>query len=251
MAKSKLSQLTTWEKVIIGALGGLSAVCVKFLGQDYTLLIEQGANLSADQWFAFKVGYFILTPILIFLGAVLAWVSEEPSRVKLLAIAIAAPAMITTWSGGVKTNETVSMAGFSVISSAHAGEQSIKNDELEIIDPMERTAMSWWSAGVSGIKMFFGYGKEIKSYYVVAGSFKDKGSAAKHAQAINDRDSIYRAYVGSKARNGFYPVLLGEAVTFSSANMLKKKIVGRRIIRDAYLVSSEKIKPSLLSFDFQ
>ncbi len=242
---AKLPQLTTWEKVIIGALGGLSAVCVKFLGQDYALLVEQGANLSADQWFAFKIGYFILTPILIFLGAVLAWVSDEPSRVKLLAIAIAAPAMITTWSGGVKTSETVSVASFSIISSAHAGEQgrNDEDDELKIIDPMKRTAMSWWGAGVSGVKMFFGYGKEIKSYYVVAGSFKDKSSALKHAQAINNRDSIYRAYVGSKARNGFYPVFLGEAVAFSLANTLKKTIVGQRIVHDAYLVSSEKIKP--------
>ncbi|MCF6337088.1 MAG: SPOR domain-containing protein [Gammaproteobacteria bacterium] len=249
---AKLPQLTVWEKVIIGALGGLSAVCVKFLGQDYALLVEQGANLSADQWFAFKVGYFILTPILIFLGAVLAWVSDEPSRIKLLAIAIAAPAMITTWSGGIKTSDTVSVAGFSFISSAHAGEQSenSEDDELKVVDPMKRTAMNWWGAGVSGIKMFFGYGKEIKSYYVVAGSFKDKSSALKHAQAINNRGSIYRAHVGSKARNGFYPVLLGEAVTFSSANRLKKTIVGQRIIHDAYLVSSEKIKP-LLDFDFQ
>jgi len=247
---AKLPQLTIWEKVIIGALGGLSAVCVKFLGQDYVLLVEQGVNLSADQWFVLKVGYFILTPILIFLGAVLAWVSDEQSRVKLFAIAIAAPAMVTTWSGGIKTSDTASVASFSIISSAHADEQNKNDDELKIIDPMQRSAMSWWGAGVSGIKMFFGYGKEIKSYYVIAGSFKDKNSALKHAQAINNRDSIYRAHVGSKARNGFYPVLLGEAATFSSANTLKKTIVGQRIIHDAYLVSSEKIKP-LLSFDSQ
>ncbi len=242
---AKLPRLTTWEKVIIGALGGLSAVCVKFLGQDYALLIEQGANLSADQWFAFKIGYFILTPILIFLGALLAWVSDETSRIKLLAIAIAAPAMITTWSGGVKNNDSVSVAGFNIISSAYAVEQSNDSDELKIIDPLQRSTMSWWNAGVSGIKMFFGYGKKIKSYYVVAGSFKDKGSAEKHAKAINNRDSIYRAYVGRKADNGYYPVLLGEAITFSSANKLKKTIVGQKIIRDAYLVSSENIKPPL------
>ncbi|MDX2464256.1 MAG: SPOR domain-containing protein [Porticoccus sp.] len=247
---SKVAQLSTGEKVIIGALGGLSAVCVKFLGQDYALLIEQGSNLTADQWFAFKIGYFILTPILIFLGAVLAWVSEEPSRIKLLAIAIAAPAMITTWSGGVKSNEPVSLASFSIISSAYADERNKDVGELKIIDPMIRSTMSLWGAGVSGVKMFFGYGKEIKSYYVVAGSFKDKSSAMAHAKAINSRGDSYRAHVGKKAGNGFYPVLLGEAATLSSANSLKKTIVGQRVIADAYLVSSDNLNPSL-SFDFR
>lgn len=245
----KQLQLATREKVLIGALGGLSAVCVKFLGQDYALLIEQGSNLSADQWFAFKIGYFILTPILVFLGAVLAWVSDESSRVKLLAIAIAAPAMITTWSGGVKSNEATSLASFSIISTAHAEETDRKDKLITIIDPMKRSAMSWWAAGKSGVKMFFGYGKEIKSYYVVAGSFKDKDSAVRHAQAINNKDVTYRAYVGKKSSNGYYPVLLGEAVTLSRANTLRKTIVGKRVIRDAFLMSSENNK-SAVSFNF-
>lgn len=241
---ARLAKLSTGEKVTIGALGGLSAVCVKFLGQDYTMLIEQGVNLSADQWFAFKVGYIILTPILIFLGAVLAWVSEESSRVKLLAIAIAAPAMVTTWSGGIKSNEPTSMASFSIISSAHAVEMDKNNYSLKIVDPMTRSTMSWWDTSVSGVKMFFGYDKEIKSYYVVAGSFKDRESAKKHSKNINEKDATYRAYVGAKTQNGYYPVLLGEAVTLSKANALKQKIVGNRVILDAYLVSSDNIKPS-------
>lgn len=83
---ARLAQLSTGEKISIGAIGGLAAVCVKFLGQDYNILIQQGANLSADQLFAFTIGYAVLTPILVFLGGVLAWVSDEPNRVKLLAM---------------------------------------------------------------------------------------------------------------------------------------------------------------------
>ena len=52
MVAKRMLRLSTGEKVLIGALGGLAAVCVKFLGQDYSTLVEQGANLSADQIFA-------------------------------------------------------------------------------------------------------------------------------------------------------------------------------------------------------
>jgi len=245
----KIAKLSSSEKILIGAVGGLAAVCVKFLGQDYTIILHQGANLTADQWFAYQVGYGILTPILIFLGMVLAWVSDESSRVKLLAIAIAAPAMITTWSGGVKSNDNMDLASFSIISTAHAAGQQNKKTTLSRVDPTKRSDKTWWSAAVDGVKMFFGYGKEINRFYVVAGSFKSHEQALAHSKAINNRDKSYQAHAGPKTSNDYYPVLLGEADTLSNANRLRKKIIGRRIIKDAYLVNADDLK-SRMSFSF-
>jgi len=242
----KIAKLSSSEKILIGAVGGLAAVCVKFLGQDYTTILHQGANLTADQWFAYQIGYGVLTPILIFLGMVLAWVSDESSRVKLLAIAIAAPAMITTWSGGVKS-DNVDLASFSIISTAHAAEPQNKKTTLLPVDPTIRSEKTWWSAVADGVKMFFGYGKEINSFYVVAGSFKSQEQAFAHSKAINNRDKSYQAHVGPKTSNNYYPVLLGEADTLSNANRLRKKIIGRRIIKDAYLVNADDLK-SRVSF---
>lgn len=245
----RVVKLSSSEKVFIGAMGGLSAVCVKFLGQDYTTMIEQGANLTADQWFAFKVGYGVLTPILIFLGAILAWVSEESSRVKLLAIALAAPAMITTWSGGAKSSNHVASLNFGIISNAHADEQREQGFLLSPVDPTHRSNKSLWTATLDGVKIFFGYGKDIKHYYVVAGSFKSREDALAHSNAINDRDSDYHAFVGARTANDYYPVLLGEADTLSNTEKVKRKIIGQRIVNDAYLVSAESLK-SRMSFAF-
>ena len=243
MATTQKIHLSTGEKVLIGALGGLSAVCVKFLGQDYNTLIEHGANLSADQLFAMKIGYGVLTPILVFLGALLAWVSEEPNRLKLLAIGIAAPALITTWSGGTKSSDTAMNLSFNLISPAYAIEQKQEAGPSIFNNPMVRSYEHWWSASLDGVKMFFGYGKEIKHYYVVVGSFKSYQQAKQHAQAVNQRNPRLNAHIGTKTDNNFYPVVLGEPALLSVANPIKEKVNASRIVTDAYLAPADKIKP--------
>lgn len=113
------------ERLIIGALGGLSSVLVKFLGQDYDNLVAHAANLTDDQILSYKIGYGILTPILMFLGAFIAWVSDENKRIKLVALAIAAPAMITTWSGGSKAEDNRHAGIDFFLAAAHAGDPSM------------------------------------------------------------------------------------------------------------------------------
>nr|MBX2809554.1 hypothetical protein [Cellvibrionaceae bacterium] len=122
----------TLEKISIGAIGGLAAVCVKFLGQDYDFIVSQAANLTDEQLLGYKIGYSLLTPILMFLGAVIAWTSDEEKRMKLIALAIAAPAIITTWSGGVKTDAPKIAANF-FIPSAHA-EILVSNTNMDVMD---------------------------------------------------------------------------------------------------------------------
>ena len=73
--------MSNLEKAVLGALGGLSAVLVKFLGQDYANVVAHAANLSADQLLAYQVGYGLITPILMFLGGFVAWLSDEEKRI--------------------------------------------------------------------------------------------------------------------------------------------------------------------------
>ena len=197
----------------------------------------------------FKIGYGVLTPILVFLGAVLAWVSEEANRLKLLAIGIAAPALITTWSGGTKPADTTMQLSFNIISTAYAIEKEQGSSRSAINDPMERSYENWWDASLDGIKIFFGYGKEMKHYYVVVGSFKSYMQAKQHAQAVNQRNSKLNAHVGSKTSNEFFPVVLGEPALLSVAHKVKERVNGSRIVNDAYLAPVNKMKPSF-SFAF-
>ncbi len=93
-------QFSSLMRVVIGMLGGMAALCTKFLAHDYSVLanyLSQNRHVDALNM---GIGYAILGPILIFLGGLLAWVNEsETSRMKLLAIGVAAPALITTAAG--------------------------------------------------------------------------------------------------------------------------------------------------------
>jgi hypothetical protein len=97
---------SSWQRILIGMLGGVAALCTKFLAHDYSVIatyIIEHRNTDAAN---LGIGYIILGPILVFLGGLLAWVAAgETSRMKILAIGIAAPALITTAAGTGGTHE--------------------------------------------------------------------------------------------------------------------------------------------------
>jgi hypothetical protein len=226
------------EKVILGALGGLSAVLVKFLGQDYPTLAAHAADLTANQILNYKVGYVILTPILMFLGAFVAWISEEQKRMKLVAIAVAAPAMITTWSGGTKSELT---AYFDLTKSAYA--QPVDGSKgSPKADASDATGEeSPWQQIKGGVGNFFGYGKEPKKYWVIVGSFNDRADAQRYADRINQEDSTLNAWVGVKVPpNDYYPVIVGGYSYLSEARALKERAMATKIVKDVYLSEGAK-----------
>jgi hypothetical protein len=222
------------EKVIIGALGGLSAVLVKFLGQDYATVVAQAANLTVEQLSAYKIGYGLLTPILMFLGAFVAWTSDEHKRVKLVALAIAAPAMITTWSGGNKSSST--SASFDLfVTSAYAqaldaGSKSNQADSPGAIEQIQK-----------GVGIFFGYNKEPKRYWVIVGSYQDRNAAQQFADRINQENKTLNAWVGAKVPpNDYYPVIVGDYSFLSEARALREKALATKSVKEAYLSEGAK-----------
>jgi hypothetical protein len=82
------------------------------MSQDHqTVLRAIDANLPTTKIFSLVYDYSMLTPILILLGAIVAWIAEEQSRVKIFAMAVAAPALITTWAGGSSDPSRRTMPG--------------------------------------------------------------------------------------------------------------------------------------------
>lgn len=227
--------MSNLEKIIIGALGGLSSVLVKFLGQDYSNVVAHAANLTPDQLLSYKIGYSLLTPILMFLGAFIAWASEENKRLKLVAIAIAAPAMITTWSGGSKVEEIASINLLSFNVYAQSSENEIASDTL-----VEKSKTTFEKIK-DGVGVFFGYGKEPKRYWVIVGSFKNQDSAQQYADRINAENKTLSAWVGEKVPpNQYHPVIVGGYNLLSEAKVLKEKALMAESINDAYLSPGAK-----------
>lgn len=227
------------EKVILGALGGLSAVFVKFLGQDYANVVACAANLRADQILAYKVGYGLLTPILMFLGAFVAWLSDEQKRIKVVALAVAAPAIITTWSGGNKADSLALNDLF--VYSAYAQADDCAKGKISPVDPDVTSKKSTWQQIESGIRVFFGYGKEPQKYLVIVGSYKERNAAQQFADKINAEDKTLNAWVGLKLPgNDYYPVILGDYAYLSDAKELRLKALATKSIKDAYLSTGKR-----------
>ena len=232
--------MTNLEKITIGALGGFSAVLVKFLGQDYANVVSNAANFTPEQLLSYEIGYGILTPILMFLGAFVAWISEEEKRIKIVALAIAAPAMVTTWSGGTKTDiSLVSMDLF--ISSAYAVEMSSETGYTKSVEFDKKTEQDTLGKIKEGIGVFFGYDKQPKKYWVIVGSFKGRGDAQQYADTINEENNDLNAWVGFKVPpNEYYPVIVGQYSLLSEARVLREKALETNTVKDAYLSSGAK-----------
>lgn len=227
------------EKAVLGALGGLSAVLVKFLGQDYANVVAHAANLTADQLLAYKVGYGLLTPILMFLGAFVAWLSDENKRIKVVALAIAAPAMITTWSGGNKSDFLV--LNDALLSTSYAQAVDSVKEKISPGKADTITEKSPWQQIQSGVGVFFGYGKQPQRYWVIVGSYKDKDAAQRFAAKINAEDNTLNAWVGMKIPgNDYYPVIVGEYLFLSDAKELKQRALATESVKDAYFSTGQR-----------
>src|SRR5260370_37548431 len=125
--------------------------------------------------------------VLCFWGGEFAKASRENHEMKLLAIAISAPALVTTYMGGGKAEIPTLRATseyISPISSAQAAENSDSNP----------TSSAFWN----GFLLPLGYGKDEQRYRVIVGSFKDEVAAAKKAEQINKIDPALKASVGDK-----------------------------------------------------
>ncbi|MDD5723330.1 MAG: SPOR domain-containing protein [Syntrophales bacterium] len=231
--------MTKTERIVLGALGGLAAVCVKFLGQDYGAIISGLSNLSADQILEYKIAYLILTPILMFLGGLIAFCSEENKRLKVLALAISAPALITTWAGGDKGDLYAGISAH-LMPAAYAqerDEQSSEKQRLQLKTPEQLSEKTAFDRIKGGVGLFFGYGKEEKKYWVVVGSFKDRSAAQGYADEINKKNPSLGAWTGAKSPppNEYYPVIVGGYLPLGEASLLKERVIAEHIAEDAYL----------------
>jgi hypothetical protein len=214
------------QRGVWGAVGGLVAVGSKYMAQDHywtRVMIDTRAYDQIPGLIVFYVGLII---VLCFFGVVFAIASKENNEMKLLAIAISAPALITTWLGGVSPDTSSSRAKrvaeyVMPISSAQAAEANSKAG-----------SSGFWE----GFKIPFGIGKDEQRYRVVVGSFKDPSAAAAKAEQINKLDPTLKATVGDKRLfNEYYPVVVGGYAVYPEARALKEKVSEKLNTDDVYL----------------
>lgn len=232
--------MSTIERVILGCIAGFVAVLSKFLAQDYVFVVANASNLTAEQILSYKIGYGLLTPILVLMGGFIAWVSEETKRMKVAALAISAPALVTTWAGGTKPSAVAYYDLF--LQSAYAQDARSAVTAVHQDGPQSAKEVSTFEQIQKGVGVFFGYGKEPVKYRVVVGSFEDRDEAQRFADKVNKENSRLNAWVAERRPgNKYFPVVVGEYNYLSKANDLKKEALGTKSIKNAYL-SAEPTK---------
>ena len=201
------------NRAIVGGLGGLAAWLSKLLALDIAMLgqlVDQQLWVQAAE---LKVNIYIFLPVLIFLGSLIAWMTEEKERFKLFAIGVSAPAILAPWLAKASISEMAMIDRMSIVSPAYAGAVSQ--------DP--RGAFS------DGFKVLLGI-TEIPNpaeerYWVIIGSHVDLDRAFLQADDVNRNYPQLKAFVGNRAPgNPFFPVVLGGNegyLTFKDATKLR------------------------------
>jgi hypothetical protein len=211
--------MSSVQRILIGATGGLLAILTKFLSQDQEF-VSHWDHLHDSRFYDIVLGYAILTPILIFLGGAVAGFSDETNKLKLLAMGLAAPALITTMAGGVRAPISQPIAPHTVGPAGWYFPLPAINTALAA--DARPTTISQATAIERGVGAFFGAGKGEIRYWVIAGSFKDKSAAEALANSINKQDPSMKAFVGKRIPgNEFYPVIVGDFSTLEDARKLQ------------------------------
>lgn len=211
-------------RLVVGMAGGLAATASKVMALDITRLsqaLDQGNMAGISD---LRVTIFIFAPILIFLGGLIAWATDESNRMKLLAIGCAAPALIAPWTAGDLTPKVASN-GFSFASSAFAQEQGAPTEQ---------------GGFLNGVQVLLGLKTvEEERYWVIVGSHATVPDAEAFAAAINAAKPELQAFVGNKSPDSdFYPVIVGGTdayLPYDAANMLIAEATSLSIIPEAYL----------------
>ena len=220
-------------RILAGMAGGFTASASKILALDVERLGSFMTNGSLDEFNELKVTIFVFTPVLMAIGGIVAWASQERNRMKLLAIGCTAPALIAPWTSS-NISELEQRA--SMISSAYAQDVRAK----PISDNYAK-----------GVKALLGFeSPKNKRYWVIIGSEKNLGQAKAFANAINSEDPTLRAFVGQRQPgNEFYPVIVGGDQSYlplEKAKILKERAERLDVIpNDAYLSDFESRLPAI------
>lgn len=209
-------KLTSGQRVLVGAIGGLMAVIAKYLGQDHAEFINAIVGSNIDIIKETLVGFGIFTPLLMFLGAGLAWVSEdEHNRRKLLAIGVAAPALITTWIGGDFNIGTEDK------DSRRAALEQVAPHVRAIPAAFVPVSETWpdverESLLLRGIKRFLNI--YDARYWVIIASFTDRDDAVAFADRVRGYPPTRQVYVGIIGPwSSYFPVFAAPGETREAA----------------------------------
>lgn len=210
--------LPWYERLAIGAMGGVAAAASKIIGLDSKIasaLVDWDMFSKANE---LKLMILIHTPLLVILGAMMAYMIDESVRAKVFAIGVSAPALITPWlSNPVVDPATMMRAdrqGYGIVSTAWA-------------DDLVAQGADTGAGRLKGLQFLLGLdGSENgtqRRYWVIVGSHTSRGVAEAQVARIKSIAPELEPFVGlQKEGNPFYPVIIGGSNGFLTLNKARQ-----------------------------
>jgi hypothetical protein len=203
------------KRLSVGALAGITAAVVKYWTHDHASLMNLIELQQNTKVVGLLFGYGIGAGILLFLGAIAAWISQEDDVRKLFFIGLSAPSLFAAGIPPAKAEQSpAKLEQISFISSAYA--QDAKWTSSCVGD----------SSVEKGFKVFFGIPQDkFDKARVVVGSFKDPQIASAKAKEFAAKDPSLKWSVGPRrCDNDYYPIVVGDPLPIPDAKKLKEKV---------------------------
>ncbi|WP_426424159.1 hypothetical protein [Bradyrhizobium genosp. A] len=210
------------ERILVGGLGGFAAILVKYISQDHAAVVtfistHTKAGIPFSYIFDIVGGYFILAPLIVILGAIIGWVSAENQRIKLFALGVSAPALVTTFSTG-----SAAKVAFLEITSAYA--QGVQEGSV-----------------AAGLNSFFG-GSD-KAYAIYVGSFATQEKIDRIVHAINEQTKTLHAVtvdVTDTAGNKLKRIYILQMFGLKEALDVRDKLLQTGLVDEATITRGTK-----------
>lgn len=215
-------------RVLTGCVGGVLVVVNKIVSQGASgirfILDDLGRSADAmNQIF----GYGTVALAAIIVSAVVAWSVTEKSRLKLLMIAVSAPALVTAWSGAPGGARPESLAFVAPAFAQEAGPPSVPSE-------------GFWK----GVYLFFSGAPEVTKYRVVVASALTPDAAALIANKLSQEAPFLQAAVADRAPgNPYFAVVASGFLPYAQASAILAEVKKISLGSHAYL-SAEKANSS-------
>ena len=196
------------DKILISVFAGVAPIATKYLARDSGTPIEELYSI-----------YLSTGACLVFLAAVMCYLSKETDRMKMFMLAVSAPALISNMSaesnGYLPITDSNLRASLPItVTTAAIASESV-SDDMPVI-----------SIGFTeNVKRYFGKASrdttDARKYWVIVLSTKDEEFAKRTAIKINQIQPELNAFVGlRRPNNEFYPVIIGDRSARDDADKL-------------------------------
>jgi hypothetical protein len=222
-----------FQRLFMGALAGFVASVVKYWSQDHIKVVGFIERQQMDQFMTFSLGYCLGLAVLVFLGAISAWIVKEQDFRKMFWVGLSAPALL---AAGIPTPSHIApspivkqgVSDLSLISVARAQGSTKFDGPGECVGD---------TAFTKGWKTFWGIQPDRSdTFQVVAGSFTDVAAAQAKVRQLNADNPGLKARVGARAcSSAYYPVFVSDPLPAEEARKALARAIRATGIEDAYL----------------